>query len=59
VTTRKLYNPSRYSRTIRISETFRADSITATLTYSPTIRRYGYATITRTFRVVNMRIITT
>lgn len=30
VTTRKLYNPSRYSRTIRISETFRADSITAT-----------------------------
>ncbi|MDI6701811.1 hypothetical protein [Methanothermobacter wolfeii] len=30
MTTRKLYNPSRYSRTIRISETFRADSITAT-----------------------------
>ncbi|MGB9837223.1 CARDB domain-containing protein [Methanothermobacter sp.] len=59
VTTRKIYNPSRYTRTIRLSETFRADTLSATLSHTNTIRGYRYVYITRTFRVVDMRITVT
>ena len=59
VTTRKIYNPSRYTRTIRLSETFRADSLSATLSHTKTIGGYRYVYITRTFRTVDMRITVT
>ncbi|MBE2899921.1 hypothetical protein DNK57_03690 [Methanothermobacter thermautotrophicus] len=59
VTTRKIYNPSRYTRTIKLSETFRADTLSATLNYSYTIRGYRYVYITKTFRAVNMKITVT
>ncbi|MBC7110812.1 MAG: SBBP repeat-containing protein [Methanothermobacter sp.] len=59
VTTRKIYNPSRYTRTIKLSETFRADTLSATLNYSNTIRGYRYVYIKKTFRAVNMRITVT
>ncbi|ADL57708.1 SBBP repeat-containing protein [Methanothermobacter marburgensis] len=59
VTTRKIYNPSRYTRTIRLSETFRADTLSATLSHTKTIRGYSYVYISRTFRAVDMRITVT